>query len=408
MKNLVIELHELIPYAVNAANSGEFGEVKNATIGGVPRVVMSSQSIKYAVRTTMAKNNLRTNYYVNEIIDKCFEIDGALATDAKFVQHVLESCGVALKNSDKKTKKTRSDEENMPNEVAMLLEGVGVKSSTTEVTSRAEIGDIATVLVKAYNDGCDKIETQKRLNAMDRMVDLWTAAFGRMSTNSLFDKMEGAVQTSMSYSVDAFLHQSDYFSVIDSLQKKYDPQNAGAANLQDRSISANVMYRYMNISVETLARNYRILERIKNDDVYNDDAAKEFAEFVADLLIHFCYCHPIAKQHGMASMPTPSVVAIFAGKNIFPCTMDTAFNKVVQASYDSSVVEKAAQRVVSWTENDMIVDQYDSAVLWIPKTISDSSTVETRHAIKDVRAYVKNNVFNMVLEYVKNLKEENA
>ena len=28
MKNLVIEMHELIPYAMNAANSGEFGEVK--------------------------------------------------------------------------------------------------------------------------------------------------------------------------------------------------------------------------------------------------------------------------------------------------------------------------------------------------------------------------------------------
>jgi hypothetical protein len=368
---------------------------------------MSSQSIKYAIRAAMAKNNLRTNYYVNEIINKCFEIDDTLTTDANFVKHVLESCGIVLKNTDKKGKKGTTDD-NASNEVTMLMNGVGVKSSTTEVTSRGEIADIATVLVDAYRDGCDKTATQKRLNEMDRIVDLWTAAFGRMSTNSLFETMDGAIQTSMSYSVDAFLHQSDYFSVIDSLQKKYDPQNSGAANLQDKSISANVMYRYMNVSMETLVRNYRLLERIKTDDVYKDPVAREFADFVSDLIIHFCYCHPIAKQHGMASMPTPAVVAIFTGKNIFPCTMDTAFNKVVQASYDNSVVENAAKRVVAWTENDMIVDQYDSAVLWVPKTVGDSETVETRHVLNNVYAYVKKNIVDMVLEYVKNLKEENA
>lgn len=401
MKNLVIELHELIPYAINAANSGEFGEVKNATIGGVPRAVMSSQSIKYAMRSAMAQNNLRTNYYVNEIVNKCFELDESLTQDIKFVKHILESFGIALKTD---TKKKGANDNNEPDDVDKLMNGIGVKSSTTEVTSRAEIEDIAKVVIDAYHDGCDKIETQKRLREMDRFVDLWTSAFGRMSTNALFDTIEGAVQTSMSYSVDAFLHQTDYFTVVDSLQKKYEAGQSGAANMQDRSISANVMYRYMNISVETLARNYKLLERIQSEDVYNDKVAREFAEFVADLITHFCYCHPVAKQHGMASMPTPAAVAIFAGKNIFPCTMDTAFNKAVQAGHQYSVAEAAAKRMVKWTNENMLRDQYDDAVLWVPEVADCSDTVETRHVINNSYSYVKNDVVKMVLDYVAELK----
>ena len=404
MKNLVIEMHELIPYAINAANSGEFGEVKNVTIGGIPRAVMSSQSIKYAIRQSIAQNNLRTNYYVNEIINKCFELDSSLANDTTFVKHVLESCGIALKGVDKKKKKTDASAES--NEVTMILNGVGVKSSTTEVTSRAEIADIASVLVESYNDKCDAATTQKKLQNMDRFVDLWTAAFGRMSTNALFDNMDGAVQVAMSYSVDAFLHQSDFFSVIDSLQRKYDPNNAGAANMQDKSISANVMYRYMNISIETMARNYRLLERIGSDDVQNNAVAKEFAEFVADLIVHFCYGHPVAKQNSMASMPTPAAVALFTGKNIMPLTMDNAFNKAVQSSYTKSVAEAAIDRMVNWTENDMLLEQYDSAIMWVPADTTSSKSIETRNAINNVYKYAKNDIVNMVLDYIDELKKE--
>lgn len=398
MKNLVIEMHELIPYAMNAANSGEFGEVKNITIGGIPRAVMSSQAIKYAVRNTMAENNLRTNYYVNEIVNKCFDIDNSLSQSADFVKHVLGACGIALKGVDKKDKKTSKD--TVPIEVENLLNGIGVKSSTTEVTSRAEIEDIAKVLVDSYNAGNDEQQTKKKLEDMDRMIDLWTAAFGRMSTNAMFKTVEGAVQTSMSYSVDAFLHQNDYFSVIDSLQKKYDPQNAGAANLQDKSVSANLMYRYINISVGSLIHNYRLLERITNDNIREDKEAQMFASFVSDLLIHFCYCHPVAKQHSMASMPTPAAVAIFTGKNIFTCTMDSAFNKVVQASHNKSTIEEAASRLIKWTDNDMIVDQYDSAIAWVPDTVEPSTSIETRTIIRDAYTYAKTSIYDIVMDYI--------
>ena len=403
MKNLVIELHELIPYAINAANSGEFGEVKNVTIGGVPRAVMSSQSIKYAVRNTMAENNLRTNYYVNEIVNKCFELDNSLSGNADFVKHVLSACGITLKGVDKKDKKSSGN--NIPPEVEKILNGVGVKSSTTEVTSRSEIEDIARVLVSAYNEGCDEAQTKKKLEEMDRMIDLWTAAFGRMSTNAMFETVESAVQTSMSYSVDAFLHQNDYFSVIDSLQKKYDPQNAGAANLQDRSVSANLMYRYINVSIGTLIDNYKLIQRITNDDVRNDEEVKKFAEFVSELLIHFCYCHPVAKQHSMASMPTPAAVAIFTGKNIFTCTMDAAFNKAVQSSYNRSTIDEAAERLIKWTENDMLIEQYDSSVVWVPDSVSPSDCVETRTSIRDAYNYVKTNIYEIVINYVADIKK---
>lgn len=403
MKNLVIELHELIPYAINAANSGEFGEVKNVTIGGVPRAVMSSQSIKYAVRNTMAENNLRTNYYVNEIVNKCFELDDSLSGNADFVKHVLGACGIALKGVDKKDKKSSGN--NIPPEVDKILNGVGVKSSTTEVTSRSEIEDIAKVLVASYNEGCDEAQTKKKLEEMDRMVDLWTAAFGRMSTNAMFETVESAVQTSMSYSVDAFLHQNDYFSVIDSLQKKYDPQNAGAANLQDRSVSANLMYRYINVSIGTLIDNYRLMERITNDDIKNDEEVKKFASFVSELLVHFCYCHPVAKQHSMASMPTPAAVAIFTGKNIFTCTMDSAFNKVVQPSYNHSTIDEAVSRLIKWTENDMLVEQYDSSVVWVPDSVNPSSCVETRNSIRDAYNYAKTTVYEIVVDYIADIKK---
>ena len=392
MKNLIIELHTLMPYAINAANAGQFGEIKNVNIGGVSRVVMSSQSLKYAIRQAIAKNNLRTNYYLGEIAEKCFEIDPTLRTD-EFAEYIMESCDVKMK-ADKKKKGD-------PDALAQnALAQIATKSSTTEVTSYAEISDIAQTLVDAWHNKLPKDKTKEKLQSMERMVDLWTAAFGRMSTNALFSKIESAVATSMSYSVDENRHQSDYFSVVESLKMKYEPTNDGAANLQDTSISANLMYRYMNLSVETLARNYKLFDRMETSDVMTDPIAVEFANFIAELMVHFCYTHPVAKQHSMASMPTPAMVAVFTGKNIFPCTMDNAFNKVVQANYDKSVAEKAVDRVIQWANDDMLADQYDTAVIWTNHAVCITDSMDVRPSVNKARVYIKNDIVAQVLAYL--------
>ena len=107
----------------------------------------------------------------------------------------------------------------------------------------------------------------------------------------------------------------------------------------------------------------------------------------------------------MASMPTPAAVAIFTGKNIFTCTMDAAFNKAVQSSYNRGTIDEAAERLIKWTENDMLVEQYDSSVVWVPDSVSPSSCVETRNSIRDAYNYVKTNIYEIVINYVADIKK---
>ena len=100
------------------------------------------------------------------------------------------------------------------------------------------------------------------------------------------------------------------------------------------------------------------------------------------------------------SMPTPAMVAVFTGKNIFPCTMDNAFNKVVQANYDKSVAEKAVDRVIQWANDDMLADQYDTAVMWTNHAVCTTDSMDVRPSVNKARVYIKNDIVAQVLAYL--------
>lgn len=397
MKNLIIEINSLHPYSVNSANRGQFGEVKSASIGAISRAIFSSQSIKFPIRTKMADGHMRTNYFINEIFDECRKIDSEKAETPDFLLYLLNVAAPSLKESSQKDK-NESDKAYAERLLSRLMNGEGVKASTTEVSSQIELPLVAKTLMDSYISEDKKDVAQKKLSSLDRTIDMWTALFGRMSTNSLFTEIEGAMSVAFSYSVDRFMRQSDYFVTNDTLKAKYE-DGPGAANNQDSPISSNLMYRYMNVSLETMARNLNLYEKVKTDNVKEDDAINEVVDFLCEFFKMYLYSHPLAKQHSMAACPTPSMVAIFTGKNIQTCDMSTAFNKVITADYQHSVAENAATRVVEWTEDDMPVDQYDTCKLWVPKNIKDSDTVETSHKINTCRSYIDEDLREILFDY---------
>lgn len=378
MKNLVIEMHSLIPYAVNAANRGEFGEIKNAVIGGVSRVVMSSQSIKYSIRRDMAPDHIRSTHVEDELKAQCVNLNPALESDKKFDKY---------------------------------LNDVGKIKDTVEVTSEEELTAIAQIIVQCYAKGVKEKNAQTEItqfhNENNVYMDLWTSAFGRMSTNSLLSTVESAVSFGMSYSVDAYRNQTDYLSVVDSLKEKYscDELNAnGAANLQNQPISSNVMYRYMNFSVGMMLQNFNMEQRLKalNTEEEKNALIDTVCDFVSNLLIEFCYQHPVAKQHAMASMPTPSMVAIFTGENIFPMTMDCAWSTVVQNT-GNGIVSSAHNRVRKWLRDEFIFDQYDTANVWLnteQESYDNEIDAEMHYQMNKVYPYIKKNVWQQVRNYI--------
>lgn len=85
---------------------------------------------------------------------------------------------------------------------------------------------------------------------------------------------------------------------------------------------------------------------------------------------------------------------------IFTCTMDNAFNKVVQANYDKSVAEKAVDRVIQWANDDMLADQYDTAVMWTNHAAYNTDAMDVRPSVNKARVYIKNDLVSQVLAYL--------
>jgi CRISPR system Cascade subunit CasC len=156
------------------------------------------------------------------------------------------------------------------------------------------------------------------------------ALFGRMVTSDPGANIEAAIHVAHAFTVHREESESDYFSVVDDLQR--DDEDAGAAHIGDMELTAGLFYGYVVVDVPGLISN---LEGCSPDAWQNAD--KSLAGQVVHNLIHLiATVSPGAKLGSTAPYAYADFMLIEAGSRQ-PRSLANAFRKPSKAQTDDAV-----------------------------------------------------------------------
>jgi CRISPR system Cascade subunit CasC len=235
-----LQFHLLTVYGPSNPNRDDQGRPKQATVGGAPRLRLSSQSVKRALRESaffaqdLAGNKgTRTKRLFEKLRDKLVA-DGADPAEAKKAAEQVAGIFGKLEAPDKKA----------PEEMV----------ATTLAFVSPEEWRLAEALAAKILAGEDlpKDKDLKRLvlrNA-DGAVDI--AMFGRMLADDADFNREAAVQVGHAITTHRAHAEEDWFSAVDDLNKAED---TGAGHLGEHAFGSGVYYQYVCVNVDLLVKN---------------------------------------------------------------------------------------------------------------------------------------------------------
>lgn len=216
----IIEFHIIQSFPVSCLNRDDVGSPKTVSIGGVPRIRVSSQCWKRAVRT------------------KLHDLGITLGIRTKKVSKVL---------AEKLLEKTNTKQESLASEVAKTL-----TNDTVLYLSNSEYDKVVECLVENKLDakGSEKQIKSALKNLRATVYDgLDIALFGRMVAMATEMNVEAACSFNHAFSTHRATPELDFFSSLDDLQ---DKDEVGGAYLGVNEFSSATFYRYVSIDVQQL------------------------------------------------------------------------------------------------------------------------------------------------------------
>ncbi len=322
-----LAIHLLKHYNPGTFNRGENGEAKQIVIGGVNRVRFSSQCQKRAIREIMACEEIRSAH-IEKLISKCLDVrvdDGTITEDEKNLIGSL-ICSkeiIGTKCWDKLPKVGKEEKE----ETTKDLQGNIVVN-----TNAAEIDALINTFIDYLKEnGKDALKKDYKKVAetaalSDVKLSIAKSLFGTMATDGVLGTVDGALQMGQAYSVDAYLPESDFFTVkfvgrsgadtsdpffgayTDFNEVESHKTNGETIN-QGLSLYSNLMYSYANINIKELERNLNTYicprKYTPNADI-NDVIVKTVSEFTQAMIEMV----PEATQNRSSSHVEPTAVLI--------------------------------------------------------------------------------------------------
>ena len=153
------------------------------------------------------------------------------------------------------------------------------------------------------------------------------ALFGRMVTSDPGANIEAAIHVAHAFTVHREESESDYFSVVDDLQR--DDEDAGAAHIGDMELTAGLFYGYVVVDVPGLVSN------LEGEEWQTAD--KSLAAQVVHSLIHLiATVSPGAKLGSTAPYAYADFMLIEAGSRQ-PRSLANAFRKPSKAHTEDAV-----------------------------------------------------------------------
>lgn len=236
-----IQFHVLTAYPPSNPNRDDQGRPKQATVGGAPRLRLSSQSLKRAIRESSYFSNdlaghtgTRTKRMFEKLREKMI-VDG---TGEARAQEAAEKVA-ALFGKLEKPKKGEPDK---------------VKSTTLTFVSPDEWAlahQLADKILAGEDLPKDKDLKKMVLRHADGAVDI--AMFGRMLADDPDFNRDAAVQVGHAITTHRVLAEDDWFSAVDDLKTR--DEDMGAGHLGELGFGSGVYYLYACINVDLLIEN---------------------------------------------------------------------------------------------------------------------------------------------------------
>ena len=158
------------------------------------------------------------------------------------------------------------------------------------------------------------------------------ALFGRMVTSDPGANIDAAVHVAHAFTVHREESESDYFSVVDDLQR--DDEDAGAAHIGDMELTAGLFYGYVVVDVPALVSNLTGCDAAEWQNCKPAD--RELAGKVVEHLAHLiATVSPGAKLGSTAPYACADLMLIEAGARQ-PRSLANAYRSAVGAQVSAA------------------------------------------------------------------------
>ena len=242
-----LQLHLLTVYGPSNLNRDDTGRPKSAVFGGFPRLRVSSQSLKRSWRTSdvfaeRLEGHLasRTQRLGKDIFDR-LRVGGM--EEEKALETARDIAGVFGKlRSDK-------DSQTFIEQLAFV--------------SPEELADAIALADKALAGETIKTpEAEDLLRTVDTAADI--AMFGRMLADSPKFNREAAVQVAHAFTTHRAIAEDDYYTAVDDLKSRDEPEDAGAGFIGVQEFGAGVFYLYVCVDRGLLLRNLKDTRAVRD------------------------------------------------------------------------------------------------------------------------------------------------
>ena len=234
-----LQLHLLTAYGPSNLNRDDTGRPKSVVFGGVPRLRVSSQSLKRAWRASEV------------FADK---LDGYLATRTQRLgKDVLDRLREGGADEDKALKiartiagifgKVKSEKDDSPTFTEQLAFVSPVEQEKAfALADRMLAGEVS-----------EEPSPDDLLRKADEAADI--AMFGRMLADNPKFNREAAVQVAHAITTHRAVAEDDYYTAVDDLKSRDEPDDAGAGFVGVQEFGAGVFYLYICVDRELLLSN---------------------------------------------------------------------------------------------------------------------------------------------------------
>jgi CRISPR system Cascade subunit CasC len=284
-----VQLHLLTSYPPACLNRDDLNRPKTAMMGGVPRLRISSQSLKRAWRTSSC---FESAFKGQHATDDGFKLDQAHTREmgvrtkmmgVKVYDH-LTGGGISKKEAMEWAKIIAARFGN--------LKGKKLGKPLNELEIE-QLVHLSPEEIEAIRGLADQLIAEKRVPRADELellrrnhkaVDI--ALFGRMLANSPAFNTEAACQVAHAVTVHRAPVEDDFFTAVDDLNTR--EEDAGSAHMGEQGFGAGLFYLYVCIDWDLLKEN------LGNDEVLAKKAVRALVDAAAKV-------PPTGKQNSFAS-----------------------------------------------------------------------------------------------------------
>lgn len=235
-----VQFHLLTAYPPSNPNRDDQGQPKQATVGGAPRLRLSSQSIKRALRESSyfmqdlaGHAGVRTKRLFEKLKEKLLAGGAEEEQAQKAAETVAEIFG-----------KLEAPKKDAPD----ALVATTLAFISPDEWQLAE--ELAAAIVAGEELPKEKEISKRVLRQADGAVDI--AMFGRMLAADAEFNREAAVQVGHAITTHAAQAEDDFYTAVDDLNKRED---TGAGHMGEHAFGSGVYYLYANVNCDLLVEN---------------------------------------------------------------------------------------------------------------------------------------------------------